>query len=105
MRDIDLQGAKKEVDALIAKLGEDDFADLVEEIANDRLKTAVGRLMSSQWWQQTLKLAMTNATQYNTQLLCKLLDKAVPTQQAVKIGADEGFKLIIERIDPLEKSV
>ena len=98
----DLLDAKETLLVILGQLGEDDFAELVEDIANERLKTAVGRLFSSQWWSETLKLAIANpaAATINTQLFCKLLDKAVPTQQAVKIGADEGFRLLIERVEP-----
>jgi hypothetical protein len=89
-----LTAARTSIDAII---GEDSFADLVEDIAVDRLKTAVARLQSTSWWQKTLSDAILNPGMFNTALLCKLLDKAVPTQQAVKVGAEEGFRLVIEQ--------
>ena len=93
-----LETLRPELDDFIQRCGEDNFALLVEDLAIERLKTAISRLFSTQWWTQTIKGAMSNPTQYNTQLLCKLLDKAVPTQQAVKVGADDGFRLIIETV-------
>lgn len=93
-----LAQARALIQQAIALVGESDFTTLVETAGQERLRNAVARLMSEQWWQQTLKVAMTNPGKYNTQLLCKLLDKAVPTQQAAKQGVDEGFKLVIETV-------
>lgn len=88
--------ARALIDEAIELVGESDFADLVEEIAGEKLRTAVGRLQSTAWWQETLQACIMNPTMYNNAILAKLLDKAVPSQQAIKVGAEEGFRLIIE---------
>lgn len=92
----DILAARPLIQEAIKLVGEDEFAMLVEEEAGERLRTAVARLMSTAWWETTLRSSIVNPTKYNNQLLCKLLDKAVPTQQAVKVGAEEGFRLVIE---------
>jgi len=97
-----LDAARTTINTLVRDIGEENFADLVEGITVERLRTAVGRLQSTPWWQETLTDALMNPASYNNTLLCKLIDKAVPTQQAVKIGADEGFRLLVEMV-PVEE--
>lgn len=94
----ELKQARKLIEQAIRLVGESDFAQIVEVAGQERLRTAVSRLMGSEWWQATIKQAMVQPQQFNTQLLCKMLDKAVPTQQAAKQGVEEGFKLLIENV-------
>ena len=95
----DIQQAQRLIDQALALVGEDVFAELVESVSQERLRTAVGRLMSTSWWEGILQDAVnTPGGRFNTTLICKLLDKAVPTQQATKQGAEEGFKLLIETV-------
>ena len=80
----------------IALVGEEGFVELVEGVGQENLRTACARLMGSGWWEDTLKSAILVPQQYNTQLINKMLDKAVPTKQAARAGMEEGFKLLIE---------
>lgn len=97
-RDQLLFSAREQLAMLVKRLGEDDFAMLVEELSLGKVRLAIAMLHSSEWWQRRLEEAITNpAADYNTTLLCKLIDKAVATPHAVKVGAEEGFRLVIEQ--------
>ncbi len=72
--------------------------EMLQGIANKNVTEAVAVLHSSKWWVQTIKMAMDNPKTVNTLLLNKLLDKAHPTPQSIRVGGDEGFKLIIEHV-------
>ena len=73
---------------------------MIAEAAGARLRDALLRLRSSEWWTTTLREAIATPQQYNTQLLCKLLDKAIPTPQSVRLDPEGGFRLVIEHVYP-----
>ena len=83
------------IQQLVNKFGEDALADGLMELASKTLMLAASLLHSTPWWTDTLKAAVMNKKEYDSALLCKLLDKAVPTPQTIKLGAEEGFRLVI----------
>lgn len=81
---------------VVKLVGADGLGDLLQELASGEVRTALARLHGSVWWVDTLKKAVLNPRSYDSQLICKLLDKAVPTPQSVRVGLDESFKLTIQ---------
>ena len=102
-QEVALAEARQQLDVILEKVGEDGLADLIVEAAGARLRDALLRLRSSEWWTDTLREAIATPQQYNTQLLCKLLDKAIPTPQSVRIDPEGGFRLVIEHVYPAGK--
>lgn len=92
----DVQTAQAKLREILSLVGEDGLVDLVAESASAHLRDALLRLRSSDWWTVTLREAITTPTLYNTTLLCKLVDKAIPTPQSLRLDTESGFKLIIE---------
>ena len=99
----DLQRAQGLIAEVVALVGEEGLAEVVANTADMNLRDALIRLRSTAWWIATLRDAIVTPQQFNTQLLCKLVDKAVPTPQSIKIGADDGFKLVIEHVQAKEE--
>ncbi len=89
---------KELIEEAIGIGGETLVGEVLQGIANKNVTEAVAVLHSSKWWVQTIKMAMDNPKTVNTLLLNKLLDKAHPTPQSIRVGGDEGFKLIIEHV-------
>ena len=85
---------------ILSLVGEDGLVELVTESTNANLRDALTRLRSSDWWTTTLREAVEEPGRYNTQLLCKMMDKAIPTPQSIKLDPDGGFKLVIEHTYP-----
>ena len=92
--------ARQLIERALSLVGEEDFASLLNECTNERVRIACSRLFSSEWWETTLQAAITNPKQYDTALLSALLNKAVATKQAQKEESEEGFKLLIEAVCP-----
>ena len=101
-QEVALGDARLKLDAILEGIGEDGLADLIAEAAGARLRDALLRLRSSEWWSPPLREAIATPQQYNTQLLCKLLDKAIPTPQSVRLDPEGGFRLVIEHVYPQE---
>lgn len=95
-----VQVAQTKLREVLALVGEDGLVDLVAESASASLRDALMRLRSSDWWTLTLREAITTPAQYNTTLLCKLVDKAIPTPQSIKLDPESGFTLKIEHVYP-----
>ena len=95
-----MQVAQAKLREILALVGEDGLVDLVAESASASLRDALMRLRSSDWWTVTLRAAITTPAQYNTTLLCKLVDKAIPTPQSVRLDSGDEFKLVIEHTYP-----
>ena len=95
-KDLEKQRADEVAQAAIAEVGEEALAAALSKLASGTLQLAVSTLHGTPWWTNTLKTAIMNKSKYDSAMLCKLLDKLMASPQAVKIGAEEGFKIIIE---------
>ena len=88
--------AQSKLREILVLVGEQGLVALVAEAASANLRDALIRLRSSDWWTTTIRDAITAPQEYNTQILCKIMDKTTPTPQSIKIDTEDGFKLIIE---------
>ena len=90
--------ARRLIAEVIALIGERGLKEILLERASATLNAALVVLHSSPWWETTIQTAVADPRARNAQMLCKLLDKLLPTPQRVQMGMEEGFKLIIEHV-------
>ena len=89
--------ANKYLDEILEKMSEKSLANLITQRGSARLNDAVLLLRSTAEWKDIIEAAITTK-KYDTTIVAKLIDKAIPTPQSVKSDPDEGFILEIEHI-------
>ena len=100
--DIFKDQANKYLDEILEKMSEKSLANLITQRGSARLNDAVLLLRSTMEWKDIIEAAITTK-KYDTTIVAKLIDKAIPTPQSIKSDPEEGFILEIEHIYPKEE--
>jgi len=91
----EMKEAKKLLEKAFDLVGEDGLRTLIVELSKAQLTMAVTMLFSDAAWTSRFMGALENPDHAQIQLLCKQMDKLIPSPQAVKVLQDVPDQLII----------
>lgn len=91
----EMKEAKAHLQQAFDLVGEDGLRTLIMELSRAQLTMAVTLLFSDAAWTSRFMGALENPDHAYIQLLCKQMDKLLPSPQAVKVLQDTPDQLII----------
>ena len=98
----EMKKSKALVEEAFALVGEDGLRTIIMDLGRAQLFLAVSQLFSDASWQSQFLGALQSPNHAQVALLCKALDKFLPTPQTVRVLQDVPDSFIVQYEQPEE---
>lgn len=99
----DMKKAKAHLEQAFDLVGADGLRQCIMEMGTAQLVMAVTHLYSDRDWVSKLMSALYEPNHAQIQMMCKMIDKLLPSPQAVKTMQDTPDQLIVQYLAPEEE--